>query len=65
MVRTRDSPAATISSKAVTYSGAVPLNQNAIVKARVLSNGVWSALNEADFRIIRTFRELLITEINV
>src|SRR5688572_1792089 len=56
-------PGGAPSTKAVTYSSAVVLNQSAIVKARVLSNGVWSALNEADFRIIRTFRELLITEI--
>jgi hypothetical protein len=31
------------------YTGAVPLTSNAVVKSRVLQNGVWSALNEAEF----------------
>lgn len=51
------------SSKAVRYTGAVALNQNAIVKARVLSGAAWSALNEGSFNIIRTFKDLLITEL--
>ncbi|HVK59170.1 MAG TPA: lamin tail domain-containing protein, partial [Candidatus Kapabacteria bacterium] len=52
-----------VSSKALAYSGPIILNQNAVVKARAFSGGVWSALNEANFNIIRTFKELLITEI--
>ncbi len=52
-----------ISSKAVRYASAITLNQNAIVKARVLSGSTWSALNEAEFAIIRTFKELMITEL--
>jgi hypothetical protein len=56
-------PGGAVSSKARLYSSAIALNQNSIVKARVLSASTWSALNEATFNIIRTFRELLITEI--
>ncbi|MGZ8900282.1 MAG: lamin tail domain-containing protein, partial [Limisphaerales bacterium] len=56
-------PGGATSSRAIPYAGAITLNDNAMVKARVLSGGVWSALNEAQFNIIRTFKELLITEI--
>ena len=56
-------PGGGTSSKALLYSSPVALNQNAIVKARVLSGSTWSALNEGTFNIIRTFKELLITEI--
>jgi hypothetical protein len=52
-----------VSSKAIRYSAAISLNQNATVKVRVLSGGNWSALNEAEFTIIRTFKDLLITEL--
>jgi hypothetical protein len=33
------------------YTGAVTLTSNAVVKSRVLENGVWSALNEAEFMV--------------
>jgi hypothetical protein len=56
-------PGGATSSKAVRYIAAIPLNQNSHVKARILSAGVWSALVEAQFNIIRTFKELMITEI--
>ena len=52
-----------ISSKAVRYTGQIALTENANVKARVLSASTWSALNLADFTIIRTFKELMITEL--
>lgn len=52
-----------ISPKAVRYSGAVTLADHVRVKARTLANGVWSALNEAQFTIARSFSELLITEL--
>jgi hypothetical protein len=51
------------SSKAVRYTSSIPLNQIAHVKARVLSGGAWSALVEAEFKIIRTFKDLMITEL--
>ena len=51
------------SSKAITYSGGISLNQNSHVKARILSSGAWSALVEAEFKIIRTFKDVMITEL--
>lgn len=52
-----------VSPTARSYAGAVALNSSLNVKSRALSNGVWSALNEADFYIIRNFTNLMITEI--
>lgn len=49
---------------AIRYEGPVSLLESGMVKARVLNNGVWSALTEADFSLIQTFTELLITEIH-
>jgi len=45
------------------YSGPITLNESTVVKARVLSSGNWSALNEAPFVIIQDYKELLITEL--
>ncbi|MBI2928644.1 MAG: lamin tail domain-containing protein [Verrucomicrobia bacterium] len=45
------------------YGGPITLNESAVVKARVLSSGNWSALNEAPFVIIQDYKELLITEL--
>ncbi len=45
------------------YSGPIPVDEPLTLKARTRVNGVWSALAEADFQVIRTFRELHITEI--
>ena len=56
-------PGGGISSKALLYSSPVALNENAIAKARVLSGATWSALNEGAFNVIRSFKELLITEL--
>ncbi|HUS34057.1 MAG TPA: lamin tail domain-containing protein, partial [Verrucomicrobiae bacterium] len=54
-----------VSPAAKTYTGAIPLNSSLKVKSRVgASGGTWSALNEADFYVIRNFTNLLITEIN-
>jgi hypothetical protein len=52
-----------ISSSALIYSGPIALTQSALVKARVLSGVVWSAMTEATFYIIQNFSGLLITEI--
>ena len=40
-----------VSGSAQTYSSAITLTANTTVKARVLNNGDWSALNEADFTL--------------
>jgi hypothetical protein len=45
-----------------TYSGPIPLPAGAVVKARALSGGEWSALNEAAFAPPKN--RLLITEIH-
>jgi hypothetical protein len=52
-----------ISSKAVRYTSGIPLNLNSHVMARHRSGGVWSALVEADFKIIRTFKDVMVTEV--
>src|SRR5207245_27248 len=52
-----------VSPAALVYSSPVPLSQSARIQARALSNGVWSALNDATFYIIQNFSGLLITEI--
>ncbi len=52
-----------VSPAAKVYSGAIPLRDSTRVLSRVLSGATWSALNEADFFVIRNFRDLLITEI--
>ncbi len=52
-----------LSSKAIRYSTGIPLNENAHVMARMRSGTTWSALVEAEFKIIRTFKELMITEL--
>ncbi|MHC4640875.1 MAG: lamin tail domain-containing protein, partial [Planctomycetota bacterium] len=45
------------------YSGQFPLNKSTHVKARALSGGTWSALNEAVFSIGPLAQDLRITEI--
>ena len=45
------------------YGGAITLNQTTIVKARVRSSGVWSALNEAVYDTGLVKNNLRITEI--
>ncbi|MGB2823650.1 MAG: lamin tail domain-containing protein, partial [Phycisphaerae bacterium] len=51
-----------IAPGALTYSGAVPLNEGTHVKSRVYDNGEWSALNEATF-CIDLSGDIRITEI--
>ena len=39
------------------------LSESVTVRARAYDGTNWSALNEADFTVIQTFKELLVTEI--
>ena len=52
-----------VSPFAQVYTGAVPLNQSAVVKARMLAGTNWSALNEAAFTVGSLTVPLAITEI--
>ena len=52
-----------VSPFAQVYTGAVPLNQSAVVKARMLAGTNWSALNEAAFTVGTLTVPLAITEI--
>ncbi len=52
-----------ISPSAVEYTAPVPLDSSCSVKARLLSGGTWSALNEATFGIDNVGENLRITEI--
>ena len=57
----------TKSGKAVEYDGSpIVLSESAVVRTRVLYNGQWSALNEAEFFVglQATAENLVITEIN-
>ncbi|MBL7143481.1 MAG: lamin tail domain-containing protein [Phycisphaerae bacterium] len=45
------------------YTGTITLNNSTHIKARVLSGGTWSALNEATFAIDPVMENLRITEI--
>lgn len=52
-----------ISPAATRYTAPIVINESAIVRARTLSGAKWSALNEAEFVVIQTYTNLLITEI--
>ncbi len=52
-----------VSSTAVRYTGPITLTKSTHVKARALSNGTWSALNEAIFAVGPVAENLRITEI--
>lgn len=52
-----------VSASAREYNSALTVNETTQVKARVRQGSAWSALNEATFTVIQTFRELMITEI--
>lgn len=56
-------PGGGVAPAAQAYSGTIALFENATIKARVLSGSTWSALNAAEFIIIRDFTELSVTEI--
>jgi hypothetical protein len=55
--------AGAVSPAANLYTGPVSLSQNALVRSRVFSGGVWSAMTEATFEVARSYDALLITEI--
>ncbi|MFN0067557.1 MAG: lamin tail domain-containing protein, partial [Limisphaerales bacterium] len=57
-------PGGALNPAALPYSGLRQLGESTVVKARVRSGGEWSALNEAQFTVIQTFTNLLITELN-
>ncbi|OHB74774.1 MAG: hypothetical protein A2Z25_16295, partial [Planctomycetes bacterium RBG_16_55_9] len=57
------SPSAGVSPAAIRYAGPITLPHNVHVKARVLSSGTWSALNEAVFAVGPVAESLRITEI--
>jgi len=52
-----------ISSGVLQYNGPITLNSSVHVKSRVLSDGVWSALNEATFAVGPVAENLRISEI--
>jgi len=52
-----------VSTIAVEYTGPISLSQSTQAKARSLSNGVWSALNEAVFAVGPVAESLRISEI--
>jgi hypothetical protein len=56
-------PGGAVAPAALTYSSPRPLEESTWIKSRVLSGTNWSALNEAGFTVIQTFKDLLITEI--
>lgn len=56
-------PGGAISPTAHIYGTPILLAENTTIKSRALFGGMWSALNEADFIIIQTFTDLLVTEI--
>jgi CotH protein/chitobiase/beta-hexosaminidase-like protein/lamin tail-like protein/K319-like protein/Fn3 domain-containing protein len=53
----------TISSGAVPYLSAFPINESVVVKARARSGNSWSALTEAPFYVRQDVGGLLLTEI--
>lgn len=57
-------PGGAVASGARPYTAPITLSESVTVKARVLSEGNWSALNEADFVLIQTFTNLFLTEIH-
>lgn len=52
-----------VASGARVYTGAVPLVESVVVKARARSGSSWSALNEATFFVQQDLAGLLVTEI--
>ncbi|HSW01458.1 MAG TPA: lamin tail domain-containing protein [Sedimentisphaerales bacterium] len=53
-----------VSPTASRYTGPIALSSTVVVKSRVLSNGVWSALNEAVFAVGPVSQSLRISEIH-
>jgi hypothetical protein len=52
-----------VSASALTYSGAITLNNTVSIRARALNGGTWSAINEATFTVGSLGIPLRITEI--
>jgi hypothetical protein len=52
-----------ISSSAIVYSSAFPINESVVVKARARAGNSWSALTEATFYVRQDLSGLLLTEI--
>ena len=61
--RTGSSGGSNISPSAIRYTGAITIDHSTHVKARVLRDGIWSALTEATFAIDPVADNLRITEI--
>jgi hypothetical protein len=59
---TAGSPAG-VSATAIRYTGPIPLDESALVKARALSGSTWSALNEAVYAVGLVNESLRISEI--
>jgi len=57
-------PGGEIGPAAQRYASPVGLAESVTVRARTLANGVWSALTEADFVVMQTFKDLVINEIH-
>src|SRR4030095_10798428 len=60
---TTGATASSVAATAQTYTVPLPINSTVTVKARVLSNGTWSALNEATFSVGAPIVPIAITEI--
>jgi hypothetical protein len=56
-------PGGAVSPTAIEYQTPITLTANTLIKTRSYANGVWSALNEAQFSIDQPDRQLAITEI--
>ncbi len=52
-----------IAPGALTFTGPIPITESVTIKSRVWDGSAWSALNEAQFTRIQTFKELQITEL--
>src|SRR4029078_5426201 len=52
-----------VAPAAAPYATPLILSSSAVVKARVLSNGAWSAVNEEEFQVAQLGIPLRITEI--
>jgi hypothetical protein len=57
-------PVASISTKAIKYTGQIILKQSSHIKARYYSGGTWSATSENYFIIPADFHDIKITEVH-
>ncbi|MBN8246839.1 MAG: lamin tail domain-containing protein, partial [Verrucomicrobia bacterium] len=57
-------PGGAVAAGARTYSGPLTLSESVLLRSRVrTAAGAWSALNEAEFFLIQTWQDVLITEV--